>query len=132
MVLIVSGQILPNGQMKNFPKKEMMLEIPVIDSKLDISPSQSCFPFVKGDFYFDDSKDNLVLTAERIWVEGDNCSSVLILMKDKVNNAKIVLIRNQKIENPIIGPVQDVSTRFLLLLSKCHFMFETLSTMCLC
>ena len=80
--------------------------------KMDISPPSLGFLHIKGDFYFDEFQDDLVLTAQRIWVEGQ------LFIGNNTDeryskNAKILLTGTRNSETLIIGPVQDVSNKVL-------------------
>ena len=65
-----------------------------------------------GDFYFDPVGQNLALTSERIWVEGQlfigNNSN------DRYpNNAKILLTGGRNSDSLLLGPIQDASNKVL-------------------
>jgi hypothetical protein len=80
--------------------------------KLDVSTASLGLLHVLGDLHFDNEQPDLVLTAQRIWVEGQ----IFIgngTEERYESNAKILLTGTRKSTSLIIGEIQDVSNKVL-------------------
>lgn len=79
---------------------------------LDVNTSSLSTLTILGDLYFDPTKAELVLTAERIWVQGQ-----LIIGNNTdqryQGKARIVLTGKRNSASLIIGPTQSVSNKVL-------------------
>ena len=80
--------------------------------KLDVSTASLGTLEVRGDLYFDETQDNLVLTAQRIWVTGQlfigNSTT-----ERYTNQAKILLTGKRNSKALVLGPVQDAGNKVL-------------------
>ena len=80
--------------------------------KLDVNTSSLGLLHILGDLHFDAEQPSLVLTAQRIWVEGQLFIGNSTEERYE-NNAKILLTGTRKSTSLIIGEIQDVSNKVL-------------------